>query len=169
MSLLFAQRSNPNMRPPIDDDQNSRGDEEESPLLPKVSTPSSQQEDKVLKEAKAEEISSNKLKWIMTSVWIGTFCAGLGEHCASLLLLTTDSVSAARHSERLLLTMIRWNTHCHPGFINCHRISHSAPSRMACNCVSGRNCGNSAIGRETNRHLFPTERSLALQPFLCYR
>ena len=157
------------MRPPIDEDRNSQGDDEESPLLPKVSTPSSQQKDKVLKEAKVEEISPIKLKWIMASVWIGTFCAGLGEHCIGLLLLATNCVSAARHSERILLMMIRWNTHCHPGFINRHRISLSAASRMACNCVSGRNCGNSAIGRETDRHLFPAERSLALQFSLCHR
>ena len=25
-----------------------------------------------------DEISTAKLRWIMTSVWIGTFCAGLG-------------------------------------------------------------------------------------------
>ena len=157
------------MRRPIDDDRNSQGDDEESPLLPKVSTPSSQQEGKVLKEAKAEEISASKLKWIMASMWIGTFCAGLGEHCIGLPLLATNCISAARHSERLSLMMIRWNTHCHPGFINCHRISLSAASRMACNYVSGRNCGNSDIGRETDRHLFAAERSLALQFSLCHR
>ena len=157
------------MRPPIDDDRNSQGDDEESPLLPKVSIPSSRQEDKVLKEAKVEEVSPSKLKLVMASVWIGTFCAGLGEHCIGLPLLATNCVSAARPSERLSLTMIRWNTHCHSGFINCYRISLSAASRMACNCVSGRNCDNSAIGRETDRHLFPAERSLALQFSVCHR
>ncbi|KAL2056740.1 hypothetical protein ABVK25_003134 [Lepraria finkii] len=87
------------MRPPIADDQNSRGDEEESPLLPKVSTPSSQQEDKVLKEAKAEEISSSKLKWIMTSVWIGTFCAGLD---GTLIATLGSSIATEFHTLPLL-------------------------------------------------------------------
>ena len=29
--------------------------------------------------AAAEKISTKVLAWVMTSVWIGTFCAGLGE------------------------------------------------------------------------------------------
>lgn len=30
-------------------------------------------------ETEEKTISPRKLKWIMASVWIGTFCAGLGE------------------------------------------------------------------------------------------
>ena len=29
----------------------------------------------------SERLSTSKLLWIMISVWIGTFLAGLGEHC----------------------------------------------------------------------------------------
>jgi hypothetical protein len=32
-----------------------------------------------------EEISTSILAWIMTTVWIGTFCAGLGGYMISLL------------------------------------------------------------------------------------
>ena len=32
-------------------------------------------------------VSPAKLRWIMASVWIGTFCAGLGEHCLLYFLL----------------------------------------------------------------------------------
>ncbi len=58
-----------------------RADDERSPLLPKCAASSVQQDataDEISTQPVSDEISTAKLKWIMTSVWIGTFCAGLG-------------------------------------------------------------------------------------------
>ena len=58
-----------------------RADDERSPLLPKCAASSVQQDvtaDELPTQAICDEISTAKLRWIMTSVWIGTFCAGLG-------------------------------------------------------------------------------------------
>lgn len=63
--------------------QSTKCIDEGNPLIPKVLTSLSQQcpmRDKALDEASDENISPRKLKWIMASVWIGTFCAGLGEN-----------------------------------------------------------------------------------------
>ena len=60
--------------------------DEESPLLPKVAVQhphSLPTDDTVLKTKNIEEVSFGKLLCIMVSVWIGTFCAGLGEWLVS--------------------------------------------------------------------------------------
>ena len=44
-------------------------------------------EDRVLAQPHAEQVDARRLLWIMSSVWIGTFCAGLGE---SYLIITTN-------------------------------------------------------------------------------
>ncbi len=58
-----------------------RAVDEQSPLLPKSVAPGVQPDataDELSTQSIDNEISTAKLKWIMTSVWIGTFCAGLG-------------------------------------------------------------------------------------------
>ena len=56
--------------------------EECSPLLSTISHYESKSytfEDSVPSEPPTEQLDARKLLWIMSSVWIGTFCAGLGE------------------------------------------------------------------------------------------
>ena len=56
-------------------------DDERSPLLQKCAASSVQQadtDDDLSTHTLSDEVSTTKLRWIMTSVWIGTFCAGLG-------------------------------------------------------------------------------------------
>lgn len=68
-----SQHPNPPNTPKADDERN--------PLLPKCATSCVQQygtEDDLSTHTLSDEISTAKLRWIMTSVWIGTFCAGLG-------------------------------------------------------------------------------------------
>lgn len=58
-----------------------KADDERSPLLPKCTASCVQKyttTDELSPQAISDEISTAKLRWIMTSVWIGTFCAGLG-------------------------------------------------------------------------------------------
>ena len=55
--------------------------EECSPLLPTISHHESKSytfEDSVPAKPHTEPLDAKKLLWIMSSVWIGTFCAGLG-------------------------------------------------------------------------------------------
>lgn len=69
-----SQHPNPPNTPKADDERN--------PLLPKCATSCVQQygtEDDLSTHTLSDEISTAKLRWIMTSVWIGTFCAGLGK------------------------------------------------------------------------------------------
>ena len=56
--------------------------EECSPLLSTIShheVKSYTIEDSVPAKTHTEQLDARKLLWIMSSVWIGTFCAGLGE------------------------------------------------------------------------------------------
>ena len=58
-----------------------RADDERSPLLSKSGASCVEEDvtvDEVSTQAISDEITTAKLRWIMTSVWIGTFCAGLG-------------------------------------------------------------------------------------------
>ena len=50
---------------------------EETPLL-SSSLSETPEAPTVQKELDGDTIGQNKLGWIMASVWIGTFCAGLG-------------------------------------------------------------------------------------------
>lgn len=62
-------RSGPN--PPLLD--------EESPLLTKH--PANGSVHAAAKEwSNGEDLSKSKVMWIMSSIWLGTFVAGLGEH-----------------------------------------------------------------------------------------
>ena len=64
-----------------------KANDERSPLLPKGAISSVQQydtDDDLSTHTLSDEISTAKLRWIMTSVWIGTFCAGLGTPCRVL-------------------------------------------------------------------------------------
>ncbi len=70
--------------------------DEETPLLPKVSVEGLQpsaQENAGQKETKDEWVVTSKLVWIMLSVWIGTFCAGLGTYQCPGSLLAPSTVS----------------------------------------------------------------------------
>ena len=61
----------------------AQGPDETSPLIPQIFVvePDGLLVDRQQSErAEEKEISSSKLKYIMASVWIGTFCAGLGEY-----------------------------------------------------------------------------------------
>ena len=58
-----------------------KADDERSPLLSKCGASCAEEDvtaDDLSTQAISDEISTAKLRWIMTSVWIGTFCAGLG-------------------------------------------------------------------------------------------
>lgn len=58
--------------------------DEESPLLTKHSTNGSMHA--AAKEwSNDAQLSKSKVMWIMSSIWIGTFVAGLGEHCRKIL------------------------------------------------------------------------------------
>ena len=73
-----------------------RADDERSPLLPKLVAPCAQPDataDERSTQAIDSEISTAKLKWIMTSVWIGTFCAGLGRLWSFLALVGEPSTN----------------------------------------------------------------------------
>ncbi|KAL8642398.1 MAG: hypothetical protein Q9228_000904 [Teloschistes exilis] len=62
--------------------------DEESPLLPKHGFQSPQSPDSqtpTLVAGHDEKLSRSKVLWIMSSIWIGTFVAGLGEyHCIAI-------------------------------------------------------------------------------------
>ena len=70
-----------------DSPNNPKANDERSPLLPKGAVSSVQQydpDDDLSTHTLSDEINTTKLRWIMTSVWIGTFCAGLGMPCRVL-------------------------------------------------------------------------------------
>lgn len=136
---------------------------EESPLLPKAQRSNAQQgdaKDIVQNDDVVEEISPRKLIWIMTSVWIGTFCAGLGQYAKPLR--TALGVRVAVCSRFGLLICNRRIAHCHHRVINCHGVPFSATSRVARNRIFDCNCGNSAVGRKADRYLFPAQWTPAL-------
>lgn len=57
--------------------------DERAPLLAKIDSKTPQDsthDDPVLAKSSHDEPDRSKLLWAMASGWLGTFCAGLGEH-----------------------------------------------------------------------------------------
>ena len=84
----------------------TRTDDERSPLLPKVAVSSVQQcgtDDDLSTHTLSAEISAAKLRWIMTSVWIGTFCAGLG----TPFYFSSWEAQREQKREKLLISFIQ--------------------------------------------------------------
>ena len=76
-------------------------DDERSPLLSKGGVSCLQKDvtaDDLSTHTISVEISTAKLRWIMTSVWIGTFCAGLGMSWSFLFDLSIRARTIARLS-----------------------------------------------------------------------
>ena len=72
--------------------------EECSPLLSTTShheTKSYTFEDSLPAKPHTEQLDARNLLWIMSSVWIGTFCAGLGESYLSTAAMASEE--AGRH------------------------------------------------------------------------
>ena len=72
--------------------------EECSPLLPTISHHEAKSytfEDNAPAKPHTEPLDTKKLLWIMSSVWIGTFCAGLGG--SHLIIATMASEEGGRH------------------------------------------------------------------------
>jgi hypothetical protein len=64
--------------------------DERAPLLAKIDNETAQDsihDDLLLAKIGHDEPNRNKLWWAMASVWLGTFCAGLGEHRRNLHIL----------------------------------------------------------------------------------
>ncbi|KAI4252525.1 MAG: hypothetical protein LQ352_004243 [Teloschistes flavicans] len=75
--------------------------DEESPLLPKHGCQDQDSQTSTLVAGSNEKLSRSKTLWIMSSIWIGTFVAGLGEY----------------HSDTLHLLTLAFNIQCPDGTV----------------------------------------------------
>ena len=77
-----SSESSSQVQSPVLSSSSSTSLDECSPLLSPLSQnefKSYTYEDSVAAKPHTEELDARNLLWIMSSVWIGTFCAGLGE------------------------------------------------------------------------------------------
>lgn len=84
-------------------------DGERSPLLPKCGASCVQQagtDDDLSTHTFSDEISTAKLRWIMTSVWIGTFCAGLGTPWSFLTRVGEPSENKSVNAANFIQTQV---------------------------------------------------------------
>ena len=86
-----------------------RADDERSPLLPKCAVSCVQQygtDDDLSTHTLGDAVSTAKLRWIMTSVWIGTFCAGLGTPWSFLARVGEPSENKTVNAANLIQTQV---------------------------------------------------------------
>ena len=141
---------------------------ETGPLLPQV--PITGLERRISDQANSHEteettISPRKLKWIMASVWIGTFCAGLGEQphiVSSLKAPTHNHASEQAELIRIANTHTRWNINSNPRLLDRHGIPLPLSIRLARDNVPHRNGSYSAPKWETDRYLLTEKRTSRL-------